>query len=178
MTRNRIINNILIYSAFILIIFFIVIFIFSHNNFTSIKKNFITPSPIQYSMAKVIRIIDGDTVEIDSKRLVRYIGMNTPELNILTNKKAECYSQEAKNRNSELVEGKIVKLIKDISETDKYNRLLRYVYMNDQLVNKQLVTEGYAKTMPIRPDINHAQEFFQEEKLAKLNKVGLWKVCY
>jgi len=75
--------------------------------------------------ASVIRVIDGDTIEVDidgALYKVRYIGIDTPEV-------GQLYADEATKKNRELVEGKVVWLEKDVSETDKYNRLLRYVYV-------------------------------------------------
>jgi len=65
---------------------------------------------------------------------VRYIGMATPELHHPT-KPVEYYAQEAYEKNREPVEGKTVMLEKDGSETDRYGRLLRYVYGGDVFVN-------------------------------------------
>ena len=82
---------------------------------------------------KVTRVIDGDTIELETGQKVRYIGINTPET-VDPRKPAECFGRESSEKNKELVEGKIVELEKDISETDKYQRLLRYVYVDGVLV--------------------------------------------
>ena len=88
----------------------------------------------------VSRVIDGDTVELTTGEKVRYIGMDTPEI-----RPNECYGQEATDRNKELVENKKVEMEKDISKTDRYGRLLRYVYVGDKMINRVLVQEGYAR---------------------------------
>lgn len=85
-----------------------------------------------------------DTIVIDNGEHIRYIGMNTPELE--TN---ECYATEASEMNKELVLGKTVKLEKDISDVDKYGRLLRYVYVDNVFVDDYLVRNGFAKIMDI-----------------------------
>ena len=59
---------------------------------------------------------------------MRYIGIDTPEM-------GEAFGLEAWQANRELVEGKVVYLERDVSETDKYGRLLRYVYADDIFVN-------------------------------------------
>jgi len=69
----------------------------------------------------VTKVIDGDTVVLSSGQTLRYIGMDTPE-------REDCFFEEAKRANEELVLGEVVKLEKDVSETDKYKRLLRYVW--------------------------------------------------
>ena len=122
------------------------------------------------SQVKVIRVIDGDTIEIAGGAHVRYIGMDTPE----TYPKVEFYGPEAKAKNIELVEGKLVTLEKDVSETDKYDRLLRYVYVDGVFVNGELVRLGYAEAVSYPPDTRYQWQLEQLEKEAKAAKRGLW----
>lgn len=125
----------------------------------------------------VTKVIDGDTIEINmngQNYKVRYIGMDTPE----TVKSADCFGSEATLRNKQLVEGQKVRLVKDVSETDKYGRLLRYVYVGDIFVNMVLVNEGYAKSATYPPDVKYYKNFLEAEKIAREEKVGLWgKAC-
>ncbi len=129
--------------------------------------------------AKVARVIDGDTVVLDDGRTVRYIGIDTPEIT----GGEECFSREAKNQNEELVLGKNVILEKDVSETDRYNRLLRYVYVNspdmgqDIFVNEYLVREGYATVSTFPPDVKNQQRFMEAERKAREENKGLWGSC-
>lgn len=118
---------------------------------------------------KVIRIIDGDTVELEGGDRVRYIGMDTPELS-----SNDCFSREATNKNKELVENKEVKLEKDVSEKDRYGRLLAYVYVGDTFVNLELVRQGFAKAYTYPPDVKYSSQFVEAEKYARDNKLGLW----
>lgn len=129
-----------------------------------------------FEVTQVKRIVDGDTIELADGRKVRYIGVDTPETKHPT-KKQECFGQEASQRNQELVEGKTVKLEKDISETDRYGRLLRYVWVDDQLINLTLVKEGFAAASSYPPDIARQAEFRQAEQLAREAEVGLWHSC-
>jgi len=84
--------------------------------------------------ATVTKVIDGDTVWVDldgdgaGDAKVRYIGIDTPET---TFGKHDCYGAEATERNRTLVGGRRVALEKDVSETDDYEGLLRYVYLVD-----------------------------------------------
>lgn len=123
--------------------------------------------------AIVSRVIDGDTVELSDGRTVRYIGVNTPETRHPT-KGQECFGQEAKVKNIELVQGKEVRLEKDVNETDRYGRLLRYVYVQDQMINGQLVAEGYAFSSAYPPDVKYQQTFEDLQKVASDEKRGLW----
>ena len=122
------------------------------------------------SQVKVIRVIDGDTIEIAGGAHVRYIGMDTPE----TYPKVEFYGPEAKAKNIELVEGKLVTLEKDVSETDRYGRLLRYVYVDGVFVNGELVRLGYAEAVSYPPDTRYQWQLEQLEKEAKAAKLGIW----
>lgn len=121
----------------------------------------------------VTRVIDGDTIEIESGQKVRYIGIDTPET-VHPSKPIECYGKEASDKNKELVERKKVRLEKDISETDKYGRLLRYVYVGDVFVNDYLVKEGYASSVSYPPDIKYQDKFREAEKQAREEEKGLW----
>jgi micrococcal nuclease len=122
------------------------------------------------SQVKVVRVIDGDTIEIAGGAHVRYIGMDTPE----TYPKVEFYGPEAKAKNIELVEGKLVTLEKDVSDTDKYGRLLRYVYVDGVFVNGELVRLGYAEAVSYPPDTRYQWQLEQLEKEAKAAKLGIW----
>ncbi len=123
---------------------------------------------------KVVRVIDGDTIVLENGKTVRYIGIDTPELN-LKKGRPECYAYEAKKKNEELVLGKKVRLEKDVSETDKYGRLLRYVYVDDIFVNEVLVREGYATILTYPPDVKYANLFLTAQHEAIENNRGLWR---
>jgi micrococcal nuclease len=127
-------------------------------------------APVTESGIKVVRVIDGDTIEIAGGAHVRYIGIDTPE----TYPKTEFYGPEAKAKNIELVEGKVVTLEKDVSETDKYGRLLRYVYVDGVFVNGGLVRLGYAEAVAYPPDTRYQWQLSQLEKEAKAAKLGIW----
>jgi len=138
-----------------------------------------TPTLIK-RLIKVTKVIDGDTIVIKGGQKVRYIGINAPEIyRDTTGKKTgeQCFAKEATEENRRLVEGKTIRLEKDVSETDKYGRLLRYVYVDETFVNDYLVRQGFAKTMTIKPDTKYYLNFKQEEIEARENNRGLWKDC-
>ena len=145
----------------------------------SIFSFFIPQSSLQ--KAKVIRVIDGDTVELSNHKHVRYIGMNTPEMNFKSGA-PECYAKEATNFNKKLVLGKTVYLGKDISYEDKYHRLLRYVYVKNNsgsklLVNEELVKQGYATMYIYPPDVRLTLKFLFAHINAIRQGKGLWGAC-
>lgn len=116
----------------------------------------------------VTQIIDGDTIDVNingTEYRVRYVGVNTPERDEV------CY-QEAKDANAALVQGQTVTLVRDVSETDRYGRLLRYVYVNGVNVNAQLVTEGYAEAVEYAPDTAQTATFRAIEVQARAANLG------
>ncbi|KXK08641.1 MAG: Thermonuclease precursor [Microgenomates bacterium OLB22] len=121
----------------------------------------------------VVTVVDGDTIRLANGQTVRYIGINTPELN-KGKGLPQCFAQEATDANKRLVLGRSVRLVKDVSETDKYGRLLRYVYVGDTFVNEQLVVEGYAHASTYPPDVLFAPMFSAREQDARQQKRGLW----
>jgi micrococcal nuclease len=130
-------------------------------------------------ISRVASVVDGDTIKLETGETVRYIGINTPET-VHPSKPVECFGKEASKKNKELVDQKEVRLEKDISDKDKYGRLLRYVYTNDDLlVNAVLVEEGFAYASNYPPDEEFKERFGIAEKEAKQEKRGLWaeNVC-
>lgn len=129
------------------------------------------------TLARVTRIVDGDTIKIDTGETVRYIGMNTPET-VDPKRPVECYGHEASLKNKELVEGKTVTLEKDVLDKDKYGRLLRYVWIGDTMINELLVQEGYAQVSTFPPDVKYKDRFIEAQRQAAEEKKGLWgPVC-
>lgn len=138
----------------------------------------VTPEPVTVR-ATVTRVVDGDTIEVNLGGViykVRYIGIDTPET-VHPTQPVECFGHEASAKNSELVAGKMVRLEKDVSETDKYGRLLRYVWVGDIFVNDYLVRQGYAYASTYPPDVKYADQFAQAQTEAVENNRGLWAIC-
>lgn len=124
----------------------------------------------------VTRVIDGDTIVVQmngTEKTLRYIGIDTPET-VQPSGIIECFGQEASDRNRELVLGKMVKLVRDVSDTDRYGRLLRYVYIDDKLINLSLVQDGYANANSYSPDTKYDKVLKLAEQTAKINGAGLW----
>lgn len=128
------------------------------------------------NLVKVTRVIDGDTIEIEGGERVRYIGIDTPET-VDPRKTVQCFGVESSKKNKELVEGKTVRLEKDITNRDKYNRLLRYVWLDDTLINLALVQDGFAHSYSYPPDIKYQDQFVTAERQAREAKLGLWNAC-
>ena len=120
--------------------------------------------------AKVTQVIDGDTIIIEGNYRVRYIGIDTPEVY----PEVEEYGIEAWEANRRLVEGKEVRLERDATETDKYDRLLRYVYVGDVFVNAELVRQGLAEAKAYPPDTKYQDYLEKLEAEARLAGRGMW----
>ena len=132
------------------------------------------PSNLQESY--VTRVVDGDTIEVqvDGKEYkVRYIGVDTPET-VDPRRPVGYFGKEASVKNKELVEGKTVRLEKDVSDTDRYGRLLRYVYVGETMINLELIRLGYAKAATYPPDVKYVSIFLDAEREARNAGRGLW----
>ncbi|RJQ33299.1 MAG: hypothetical protein C4562_01050 [Actinobacteria bacterium] len=131
-------------------------------------------SKLEYG--QVVDVIDGDTIKVEingSLEKVRYIGVDTPETKHPT-KSVQYFGREAFQFNKKLVDGKKVRFVKDVSQRDKYGRLLRYVYVDDIFVNAELVKQGYAYASTYPPDIKYASFFYLLQRRAREKKRGLW----
>jgi micrococcal nuclease len=156
---------------------------------TAYSKNLLQPKttiPTKIASTEaffVTKVIDGDTIVLENGQKVRYIGIDTPELHH-PKKEVECFSHQAYEKNKELVLGKKVFLQKDISEKDKYNRLLRYVFLDEKMstdeasfVNLYLVKNGFAFAATFPPDVKYANLFLTAQNEARQKNLGLWQKC-
>lgn len=135
--------------------------------------------------ATVRRVVDGDTIIVNIRgreERLRYIGIDTPE-SVQPDTPVECYGREAADANARLVAGRTVYLERDVSDRDRYGRLLRYVYVDDPasggrlFVNLELVAQGYAYAATFPPDVRHASTFREAEREARDAGRGLWSTC-
>ncbi|MEA5077523.1 MAG: thermonuclease family protein [Anaerolineaceae bacterium] len=119
---------------------------------------------------KVTKVVDGDTIHVDIdgiEYIVRYIGVDSPE-------SGSAIASSATNYNAQLVSGKNVTLVKDVSETDRYDRLLRYVFVGNTFVNYELVTRGFASSGTWEPDTACDSTFANAMATARTNQLGMW----
>lgn len=147
-----------------------------------------TPTPttvnnLPLEVAIVKSVVDGDTIKLDNGKTVRYIGIDTPET-VDPRRPVQCFGKEASNYNKSIVLGKQVLMEKDVSETDRYGRLLRYVYLpavsgsnSGEMVNELLVKNGYAHASTFPPDVKYQDLFRTAESQARENNLGLWGKC-
>ena len=130
-------------------------------------------------------VVDGDTLMLATGDLVRYLGIDTPEVRkriagrwVRVN---EPFSREAYELNKELVGGREVRLELDSEHHDRYGRLLAYVYTQEDeaetltFVNAELLKAGLARVMVRRPNNHYADLFYSIEREARKDRRGLWK---
>ncbi len=133
--------------------------------------------------ATIVRMVDGDTavVRVDGETgevRVRFLGINTPET-VDPRKTVECFGKEASAQGKHLLpEGSRVKLVADpqADERDKYDRLLRIVYLADGTqYNRKMVADGFAYAYVTFPmAASYKRELKQAEKDARMGHLGLW----
>jgi micrococcal nuclease len=150
--------------------------------------------PGGYEEAVVTRVVDGDTIEVEiTGRVegpgvgetavgggydVRLTGIDTPE-SVRPGTPVECFGKEASAAAEALLEGQEVRLVKDVENVDRYERLLRYVYIGDELANARLVINGYAHAYTYPPNVRWSELMVRLQGEARDGSRGLWspKTC-
>jgi endonuclease YncB( thermonuclease family) len=129
------------------------------------------PTGTDRQAAQVVNIVDGDTIDVrfagGQTYRVRLIGIDTPE-------RGEFYYREASDMIEELLGGGTVTMVKDVSETDRFGRLLRYIQVEGSFVNYELVARGYAHAVTFPPDVACQETFREAERHARATSLGLW----
>lgn len=144
----------------------------------------ITKQTVQQStpgLYQVLKFDDGDTIQVDmegKKETIRFIGVDTPETHD-PRKPIQCFGKAAAEFTKNTIGQNRVRLEADPtnSNRDRYQRLLRYVYLPDgTLVNLKIITEGYGFATVGFP-FTKMEEFKTAERLARENNKGLWGGC-
>lgn len=137
------------------------------------------PSTID-GVYRVTDVVDGDTIKVDlngRKETIRLIGMDTPEV-VDPRKPVQCFGREASAKAKAVLSGQSVQLVSDSTQgdRDKYERLLRYVFLSDgTLFNQMMIEEGYAHEYTYNSHPYQYQEAFQAaERAAREGEQGLW----
>ena len=145
--------------------------------------------PPGYEVATVTRVVDGDTIEATITAVtpgpgaggtevginydIRLTGIDTPE-SVRPGTPVECFGRESSAAAKALLQGQEVLLVKDVEDTDRYERLLRYVYLGDEMANARLVANGYASAYTYPPNIRWSELFVQLQREARQDDRGLW----
>ena len=188
-------------QSFLIIIFIIVLLIaFDYNkndnsynnsinnniNPTATTSIIITNNIEDNPKYKVVRVVDGDTIKVaiinnsiisDNIQTVRMIGVDTPET-VDPRKVVQCFGREASDWSKKNLKDKTIQLEIDNTQgdRDKYNRLLRYVILDNKNYNKELILNGYGYEYTYNKSnpYNYQEEFKDAERYARENRLGLW----
>lgn len=131
-----------------------------------ISSNQVTEFPTE---AKVKRVIDGDTLELEKGQIVRLVGVNASN-------NGEPYEEQATEYSKKLIEGKKVKLEYDAYKSDRFGRILAYIIIDNKNLSVELVKKGLAKVVIYekRKPLIYQDELLKAEKEAKSKKLGIW----
>jgi micrococcal nuclease len=139
-------------------------------------------STLVQANATVVRVIDGDTIDVDidgAVERVRLIGIDTPETK-KPNHPVECWGPEASAHTTELLPpGTAVLVERDVVARDDYGRLLAYVHVaaDGTFVNRELVQLGFARPLTIEPNDLYAAELAADARAAEAADLGMWASC-
>ena len=172
-------------------LFLVILFAFSLSSCEEISKEnqgeIISEDQV-YEKAKFLYAADGDTIWVEingNKEKIRFVGVNTPEL-AKDDKPSEFMAEEAKNFTSNALKDKKIYLEKDVTDRDKYGRMLRYIWLEkpvakptkvdieEKTLNGILVKEGYAYSNYYKPDIKYQKYLDKIEKSAQDKGLGIW----
>lgn len=141
-------------------------------------------SVVEGHWAKVTKVSDGDTIVLDEKEKVRFIGVNTPET-VKPNTPVQPYGKEASDFTKSQLLNKNVFVEMDVQAKDRYDRTLAYIYLQEPtsqqeveeyMFNAILLREGYAQIMTISPNVKYSDMFVKIQRKAHDEKKGLWKL--
>lgn len=142
---------------------------------------FLPVSGPNFKQAHITKVVDGDTVYTDKGEKIRIIGLNAPE------RGKEELAEEARERAEDLLLYKVVYLEEDLDKKDKYDRDLRYIWIEkptnlrfkevkEKNFSAILISEGLAKPYTFKPNDKYSDVFLKLGKDAKKNKIGMWKL--
>ncbi|MDU0202560.1 thermonuclease family protein [Paenibacillus sp. MAH-36] len=133
--------------------------------------------------AKIVRVVDGDTMKVSfqesgkvKEETIRLLLVDTPE-SVAPDKPVQPFALEASKFAKDTLNDKDVRLELDVSERDKYGRLLCYLYIGDKMFNEMLLENGYARVAYIYPpNVKYVDKFREIQKEAQLKGVNIWSV--
>ena len=153
-----------------LVIIFMFFFLFS----LSVKAN-------ERIEVKFSKCVDGDTIKLKingKKKRVRLLAIDTPE-SVTPDKPVEKYGKEASELTCKLVKNaKKIEIEYDSNsdKEDKYGRVLAYVYVDDVMLQKELLSNGLAKVAYLYNDYLYTEEFKSIQEEAKNKEIGIWSL--
>lgn len=140
-------------------------------------KNLVEKQINKYGSYKVVRVVDGDTIIVNyngKDERVRLIGVDTPESVHPDKSKNSTEGITASNFTKSKLEGQAIGLEFDVQKRDRYGRLLAYVWLGNEMFNKTLLTEGYAKIATYPPNVKYVDDFKALQEQARNQNKSLW----
>lgn len=133
--------------------------------------------------AHVMRVVDGDTMKVSfqeagktKEETIRLLLVDTPE-SVDPEKPVQPYALEASQYAKDMLNGQDVRLEFDVSERDKYGRLLCYLYIGDRMFNELLLENGYARVAYIYPpNVRYVDQFQAIQKKAQQKGIRIWSL--
>jgi len=128
---------------------------------------------------RVVEVVDGDTIRVDlngEETPVRLIGIDTPEKDGPYTDE-ECFGEQATRYTAEALGGRDVELEFDVERTDRFDRTLAYVWIDDGLLNERILEEGYAVLATFPPSVRYVDRFTAAQRGAREKQAGLWGTC-
>ena len=127
-----------------------------------------------FASNRVVFVYDGDTVLLKNGTRIRYLGINTPEIDH-EGRKSEFMARTARDFNQKLVKDAAVRLEYDMEKKDRYKRALAYVFLqNGDMVNALLVRKGLANVISIRPNLKYRDLLLECQRRAIKEGAGIW----
>ena len=130
---------------------------------------YIVPQPVVTQNVIVTRVVDGDTIIVEGGDSIRLLDIDTPE-------RGEPCASNATALLKYLIDGKEVTLVSGREDRDLYGRFLRYVFLNDTMINLVMVREGFANLYIVNRDPRYYDAFIQAEQAAKKENLCVWGV--
>jgi len=128
---------------------------------------------------RVVEVVDGDTIRVDlngEETPVRLIGIDTPEKDGPYTDE-ECFGEQATRYTAGALGGRDVGLEFDVERTDRFDRTLAYVWIDDGLFNERILREGYAVLATFPPNVRYVDRFTAAQRRARDEQAGLWGTC-
>ncbi len=124
------------------------------------------------TLFEVKEVIDGDTIKIlneNKKEIIRLIGVDAPE-------KKQKFGIESKEYLIKKLLNKKITLEVDKKDLDFYNRKLRYVFINSEMINESIIKEGFGYRSYVYPNKKYDLVFIKAEIEAKNRKLNVWSI--
>ncbi len=150
------------------------------------------PLPAEEVMAKnggghkfkitLVRTVNGDTIRAmvnGKEEVIRYIGIDAPEMNHTKKESPQPYAVEAMEFNARILEDKALVIELDVQERDRYGRLLAYVFAQGDegefMVNIEFLLQGMAAVLTVPPNVKYVDKFLEAQRMAQKKGIGIWR---